>query len=64
MVNLNMFDGLLLYVSQLHVDLLIVLYNCESLAKCLLQLFKSVVWMVLNVVFTPFKNTIFESKTK
>ncbi len=62
-INLNMFDILLLYVSQLHINLFIVLYNSKSLAKCLLQLFKSVVWMVLNIVFSPFKDIISESKT-
>jgi hypothetical protein len=59
-----MFNDLLLYVLQLHVDLFIILYSFESLVKCLLQLFKIAVWMVLNVVFTPFKDIILESKTK
>ncbi len=62
-INFNTFDGLLLYVMQLHVDLLIVLYSFESFAKCLFQLFKSVVWMVLNIFFTPFKDIIPKNKT-
>jgi hypothetical protein len=43
---------------------LIILHSSESLAKCLLQLFKNAIWMVLNIVFSPFKNIIHESKTK
>jgi hypothetical protein len=59
-----MFDGLLLYVSKLHVNLLIVFHCSKSLAKRLLQLFKSAIWMVLNVIFFPFRDIIPESKTK
>ncbi len=29
----------------------------------MLQLFKSVVWMVLNVIFTPLKDIILKTKT-
>ncbi len=59
-----MFDDLVLYVSQLHIDLFIVLHYFELLAKCLFPLFKMQIWMVLNVVFSPFKDTILDSKTK
>ncbi len=59
-----MFGNLLLYVLQLHIDLFIIFHNSESLVKCLLQLFKNVVRMVLNKIFTPFKDIISKSKTK
>jgi hypothetical protein len=59
-----MFADLLSHVSQLHIDLLIVFHCFELLAKCLLQLFKSVIWMVLNVVFSPYRDIISKNKTE
>jgi len=41
-----------------------VLHSFESLAKSLFQLFKSAIWMVLYKIFTPFRDTISERKTK
>ncbi len=43
---------------------LIIFHYYESFTKCLLQLFKSAIWMVLNVVLSPFRNIIPKSKTK
>ncbi len=59
-----MFNDLLWYVSQLHVNLFIIFHCYEALVKCLLQLFKNTIWMVLNKVFSPFKEIILENKTK
>jgi hypothetical protein len=59
-----MFGSLLLYVLQLHINLPIVFHYFELLVKCLPQLFKNAIWIVLNVVFSPFIDTILESKTK
>jgi len=64
MVDFNMFNGLLLNISQLYTNLFIVLHSSELLGKCLFQLFKCAIWMVLNKVFTPFKDIIFESKNQ
>ncbi len=59
-----MFNGLLLYVFQLHINLLIIFHCSESLTKCLHQLFENVIWMVLNIIFSPFKDIIVGSKIK
>jgi hypothetical protein len=56
--------GNLLYILQLHVDLFIILYSSKSFAKCLFQLFINAIWTILNIVFSPFKYIIPESKTK
>ncbi len=59
-----MFDILLLYVFQLHINLLVIFHCYELLAKCLHQLFENVIWMVLNIIFSPFKDIILGSKIK
>ncbi len=51
-VNFYPFVNLLLEFPQLHIDFFVILHIPKALAKCLFQLIKSAVRMMLYEVFT------------
>lgn len=55
-------------VCQFHIYLIVILHNLELYMKNLFQFFKHATWMILNKIFTSFKDNskdiIFESETK